>query len=197
MQALTSSQRTMLGFTLFKELNEAYQRYTSSELLGIINKNSEYGDNGNQYIYQGNIFGKAAGDKTYITSMKYAPRGFPVSPLHPSLVQRHEEWQENVDIYENEKARIQQILSGLILKANTAQQVRDMFPDHVVAMLQKEGPLLGLERSSPSLDPGPKDSPEYEAILQNLSNYWDRSDILAYGKISSKIDQYLGYRFLS
>jgi hypothetical protein len=195
-------RKALNAFTkeFMQEIQTSYRRFLGNELHALIESQLS--------MSPSELPGYRVGDEVFyftdqgtplVVTLKYMPANMMPRPLNPVLMDQHLQWVEHFNQHDRDFPRIQQMLGSLIIKADSPQQLRDMFPDHVIRpMLKPDGLLKKVrERYHPDLYAGSKDSPNYAAERQRREIFWEPKMFDMYESVGKLVDQYLGYKFLA
>lgn len=184
----------------FKEIEISYRRFLGNELHALIDSQLS--------MTPAPLPGYRVGDEIFyfteqgtplVVTLKFMAANMMPPALSPVLMEQHKQWVEHFNQHDRDFPRIKQMLGSLIIKADDVQQLRDMFPDHVIRPMLRPDGMLGRvrERYHPDLYAGSKDSPNYLPERQRREIYWDSKMLDMYESVGKLVDQYLGYKFLT
>ena len=193
--------KKIIAFTseFFKEIEASYRRFLGTELRMLIDAQLGICPHKLPGYRVGNeVFYFTPDGQPLVATLKYLPFNMMPGTLHNSLLEQHKRWTEHYAQHDRDFPRIKQILGSLIIRAKDLQQLRDMFPDHVIRpMLKSELLARHRERMHPDLYAGQKTDPGYPAERQRREIYWEPKLLDMYESVGLLVDQYLGYKFLT
>lgn len=179
---------SVLVMKLLSVIDESYLRFLGGQLKKIIDQNTTSLDKSFGYIHNGYVYMVGTSNFPLRTSLQYKPTFAQLEDLKEELFASHDEWEKQYDQRESTLQLIRQNLSIATKFSKTAQDFRDMFPDHVLSLL-KDIDLA--ERTRPSLEYVDGDDAHNTA----LAVIWPEPALIAYNQIKSSIDVSIGYRY--
>lgn len=129
-----------------------------------------------------------------VTQVKFGINGS--RALSKDLQNAHYVWFNEYSDFILDRAKIEQTIKSIVMRATSWQDFRDMFPDHIIRdFIPRHNALAVLNRTRPDLDVGPKHSPNYQ---QNLidRHEWPVGLLDMYTKIGGTLSMYVGYKYL-
>lgn len=182
---------------VFNNVQEAYARFLGQE-LGEIIEGAKAITGGEGYFHDAKCFFLDPTGLPLVNELKHIPGGTLPPALPAMLVDRHKEWLGHYEMHAGEWPRIKQNLGSLIGRAKEAQDLRDMFPEYLVAPVLQHQAIVGLRRTRPDLYAGNPASPgpTYEFERSQRIVVWDEKMVQMYESIGPLVDRYMGFKFL-
>lgn len=179
---------------MLKQVPTAFLTHLNKDHDAILNEHrSRYGRA--EYLVGSKLFLATNGDLPRAQDRPRALNG--IRGLDQDLWQVHNAWYGQYERHLREWRTTCQMVSSLVLRLKTWQDLRNIFPDHVSRPILQEPQLFGLTRTAPEIYAGhPDATPNYDAERKLREDVWGPRPVSMYNQVAPLVDLYVGYQLL-